>query len=75
MGAVFDIAGGAYFSAKNGAREFASKHFWRSAGVVLSIDGGPRRPEEHTQTSRRPNAFKASSMRVNVSCSEDIEYG
>jgi hypothetical protein len=72
---VFAIAGGAYFNAKKGAIEFASKHFCRSAGVVASMDGGPRRPDEQTQTSRRPQALRASSMSVRVSCSEEMEYG
>ena len=69
------MAGGAYLSAKNGAMLFASKHFWRSVGVVLSIEGGPSKPELQTQTSMRPKAFSASSMRVSVSCSDEIEYG
>jgi hypothetical protein len=46
------MAGGPYFSAKKGDMLLASKHFCRSAGVVASMDGGPRRPEEQTQTSR-----------------------
>ena len=46
------MAGGPYFNAKNGDMLLASKHFCRSAGVVASMDGGPSRPEEHTQTSR-----------------------
>ena len=48
------MAGGAYLSAKNGAKLLASKHFCRSAGVVMSIEGGPSRPDEQIHTSRRP---------------------
>lgn len=44
-------AAGAYLRARKGAIEFASKHFWRSAGDVSAIEGGPRRPDEVTQTS------------------------
>jgi hypothetical protein len=40
---------------------------------VVAMVGGPRRPEEHTQTSRRPQALRASSMRVRVSDSEEME--
>ena len=69
------MAGGAYFSAKNGAMLFASKHFCRSEGVVASTDGGPRRPELHTQTSRRPKEFRISSIRVRVSASEATVRG
>jgi len=69
------MAGGAYLSAKNGARLFASKHFCKSAGVVASIDGGPRRPEEVTQTSKRPQALSTSSIRVRVACSSERESG
>jgi len=63
------MAGGAYFSAKNGAIEFASKHFCKSAGVVASRDGGPRIPEEQTHTSSRPQEFRTSSIRPSVSSS------
>jgi hypothetical protein len=63
------MAGGAYFNAKKGAIELASKHFCRSAGVVASSEGGPRRPEEHTQTSNLPQEFKTSSMRPRTSSS------
>jgi hypothetical protein len=35
--------------------------------------GGPRRPDEQTQTSRRPQVFRASSMRDRVSDSEEME--
>lgn len=48
---------------------FASKHFWRSVGVVASIEEGPRRPEEQTQTSRRPQELRTSSIRPRVSSS------
>lgn len=65
----FAMAGGAYLSAKNGAIECASKHLWRSSGVVSWIEGGPRRPEEQTQMSRRPKAFRTSSMSTTVSSS------
>ena len=67
------MAGGAYLRAKKGAMELASKHCWRSAGVVASMLGGPSSPEEQTQTSSLPHAFSASSMRVRVSCSEEME--
>lgn len=67
------MACGAYFKAKKGAMEFASKHFCRSEGVVASMVGGPRRPEEQTQTSRRPQVLRASSIRVRVSDSEEME--
>ena len=63
------MAAGAYFNAKKGARLFASKHFWRSEGVVMSIDGGPSSPELLTQTSSRPHEFRTSSIRVRVACS------
>jgi hypothetical protein len=66
---IFAIAGGAYFSAKNGAMLFASKHFCRSAGVVASSDGGPKRPDEQTQASRRPQVFSTSSISPRVSSS------
>lgn len=69
------MAGGAYLSAKKGARLFVSKHFCRSAGVVASMDGGPKRPEEQTQTSRRPQVLRTSSMRVRVSCSSVGDSG
>jgi len=69
FGVVFAIAGGAYFSAKNGAIEFASKHFCRSAGVVASSEGGPSKPEEQTQTSSLPQEFRTSSIRPRVSSS------
>jgi hypothetical protein len=49
---------------------FASKHFCRSDGVVASREGGPRRPELQTQTSRRPNELRISSIKVSVSGSE-----
>lgn len=65
------MAGGAYLSAKNGARLFASKHFCRSDGVVMSIDGGPSSPELHTQTSNRPQLLRTSSTRLSVDCSSD----
>lgn len=65
----FPIAAGAYFKAKKGARLLASKHFWRSEGVVISIEGGPRSPELLTQTSSLPHEFRTSSMRVKVACS------
>jgi hypothetical protein len=37
--------------AKNGAMEFASKHLRRSSGVVSTMEGGPKRPDEVTHTS------------------------
>jgi hypothetical protein len=54
---------------------FASKHFCRSAGVVASREGGPRRPELQTQTSNRPKEFRISSMRVRVSGSDATVSG
>ena len=48
---------------------FASKHFCRSAGVVVVMEGGPSNPEEQTQTSRRPKELRTSSIRESVSCS------
>jgi hypothetical protein len=54
---------------------FASKHFCRSDGVVASMDGGPRRPDEHTQTSRRPKELRISSIKVRVSASEATVRG
>ena len=57
------------FCAKKGARECASKHFWRSSAVVSWMEGGPRRLEEHTQMSRRPKALRTSSIRERVSSS------
>lgn len=39
------------------------------------MDGGPRRPEEETQTSRRPQVFRMSSMRARVESSEEWERG
>ena len=67
------MAGGAYFKAKKGAMLLASKQRCRSAGVVVEMEGGPRRPDEQTQTSRRPQALRASSIRVRVSCSLEME--
>jgi len=52
FGVVFVIAGGAYFKAKKGAMELASKHLYRSLGLVSEIEGGPSKPELVTQTSR-----------------------
>ena len=69
------MAGGAYLSAKKGAYVFASKHFCKSAGVVLVMDGGPRSPELQIQTSRRPQVFRMSSMRVRVESSAEGEKG
>ena len=69
MLASFPMAAGAYFNAKKGARLFASKHFCRSEGVVMSIDGGPSSPELLTQTSSLPHEFRMSSIRVRVACS------
>ncbi len=69
FGVVFAIAGGPYFSAKKGAIEFASKHFWRSLGVVASRLEGPRSPDEQTQTSSLPQEFKMSSIKPSVSSS------
>ena len=66
---ILPMAGGAYFSAKKGAIEFASKHFCRSEGVVASSEGGPKSPEEQTQISSLPHEFSTSSMRPNVSSS------
>lgn len=43
--------------------------------LVASIDGGPRRPDEHTHTSRRPNALRASSIRASVSSSRATSNG
>lgn len=63
------MAAGAYFNAKKGARLLASKHFWRSEGVVISIEGGPRSPELLTQTSSLPQELRTSSIRVKVACS------
>ena len=54
---------------------FASKHSCRSLGVVALREGGPRRPEEQTQTSRRPNELRISSIRVRVSGSEATVWG
>ena len=67
--ASFPMAAGAYFNAKKGARLFASKQFWRSEGVVMSIEGGPSRPELQTQTSSLPQELRMSSIRVRVACS------
>ena len=75
FGVVFPIAGGAYFSAKNGAIEFASKHLCRSAGVVASREGGPKSPDEQTQMSKLPHEFSTSSMRANVSSSLETLKG
>lgn len=72
---VFSIACGAYLRAKNGARLLASKHLWRSCGVVASIEAGPSKPLEQTQTSILPYALSASSIRTRVSCSLEIVYG
>jgi hypothetical protein len=69
LGVVFAIAGGAYFSAKNGAIELTSKHFCKSAGVVASRLGGPNNPLLHTQTSNLPQEFRTSSIRERVSSS------
>jgi hypothetical protein len=63
------MAGGAYLRAKKGAMLFTSKHFCKSAGVVASRLEGPRRPEEQTQTSRRPQELRTSSIRPRVSSS------
>ena len=75
FGVVFAIAGGAYFNAKNGAMEFASKHFCRSFGVVASRDEGPRSPEEHTHMSNLPQELRTSSMRERVSSSFETLNG
>lgn len=69
------IAGGAYFIAQNGAMLFASKHLYKSAGVVASILGGPSKPAEQTHTSRRPKALRVSSIKARVSCSEAMSRG
>lgn len=69
------MAGGAYFNAKKGSNEFASKHFCRSEGVVSSIVGGPSSPEEHTHTSSRPQEFNTSSISASVDCSSDVCRG
>lgn len=63
------MAGGAYLSAKKGAIEWVSKQRCKSSGVVSWIEGGPSKPEEQTQISRRPKALRTSSMRVTVSSS------
>lgn len=65
----FAIAGGAYLRAKNGAMLLASKHFCRSAGVVASREGGPRSPDEQTQTSSLPKELRTSSISPRVSSS------
>lgn len=37
--------------------------------MVASREGGPRSPDEHTQTSSLPQEFSTSSMRPSVSSS------
>lgn len=46
-----------------------------SDGVVDAIELGPGVDDAQTQTSRRPNAFSASSMSANVLCSVGSRCG
>lgn len=43
--------------------------------MVLVIEAGPSRPELQTQTSRRPQVFRMSSIRERVESSAEGEKG
>lgn len=69
------MAAGAHFNAQKAGSAFVKNVLRRSAVDVEVMEGGPRRPGERTQMSRRPKALRHSSMRVRVASSVCGERG